>query len=199
MATISTFGTTKRKPLLDYEGHSYIKDRSTAEKIYWRCVRYSTQHCGSRLHTCIFTNNIVKPSTEHSCRFDGTVLELRKFDQQLIDRTKNTRETPNFIITNCIKGKVISLYLIFCEYISSSLEMSNQAVSRLPTRDNIKRRIRKIRSNNDYAVVPNDPNFILIPSVLCKTERDSQFLRCDTGPGMSLNVLVVICIYLCCA
>ena len=40
---------------------------------------------------------------------------------------------------------------------------------------------------------------ILIPSVLCKIERDSQFLRCDTGPGMSLNILVVICIYLCCA
>ena len=55
-----------------------------------------------------------------------------------------------------------------------------------------------MRSNNDYAAVPNDANFILISSVLCRTEGDSQFLRCDTGPGISLNVLVVICIYLCC-
>ena len=109
MATISTFGITKRKPLLDYEDHSYVKDRSTTEKLYWHCVRYSTQHCRSRLHTCIFTNNIAKPTTEHSSRFDGTVLELRRFDQQLIDRAKTTRGTPDIIITNCIKGKIISL------------------------------------------------------------------------------------------
>ena len=55
-----------------------------------------------------------------------------------------------------------------------------------------------MHSNNHYAAVSNDPNCILIPSVLCKTERDSQFLQCDTSPGISLNVLVVICIYLCC-
>ncbi|CAF1096383.1 unnamed protein product [Rotaria sordida] len=165
MITISTFGTTKRKPLLDYNGHSYVKDRSTTEKIYWRCSRYSTQHCRSRLHTCILTNNIVKPPTEHSCTFDGTTLELRKFDQQLIDRAKSTQEAPDMIVTNCIKG------------------MSDQAVSRLPIRDNIKRRIRKIRSKNDYTAVPNDPNFLSIPSALCKTQRNSQFLRSDTGPG----------------
>ena len=103
MATISTFRITKRKPLLDYKGHSYVKDRSTAEKIYWRCVRYSTQHCRSRLHTCIFTNNIVKPPTEHLCRFDGTVLELRKFDQQLIDRAKNTQETRTSLLLIVLK------------------------------------------------------------------------------------------------
>ena len=74
--------------------------------------------------------------------------------------------------------------------------MSDQAVSRLSTRDNIKRRIRKMRSNNDYAAVPNELNFILIPSVLCKSERDSQFLRCDTSPGISLNVLVIMYMYL---
>ncbi|CAF1509673.1 unnamed protein product [Rotaria sordida] len=165
MVTISTFGTTKRKPLLDYNGHSYVKDRSTTEKIYCRCSRYSIQHCRSRLHTCILTNNIVKPPTEHSCTFDGTTLELRKFDQQLIDRAKSTQEAPDMIVTNCIKG------------------MSDQAVSRLPIRDNIKRRIRKIRSKNDYTAVPNDPNFLSIPSALCKTQRNSQFLRSDTGPG----------------
>ncbi|CAF3516011.1 unnamed protein product, partial [Rotaria sp. Silwood2] len=161
MAIISTFGTTKRKPLLDYNGFSYVKDRSTTEKIYWRCSRYSTQHCRSRLHTCIVTNNIVKPPTEHSCTFDGTTLELRKFHQQLIDRAKNTQEPPDIVITN--------------------LGMSDQAVSRLPIRDNVKRRIRKIRSKNDYTAVPNDPNFVSIPVALGKTKRDSQFLRSDTG------------------
>ena len=55
-----------------------------------------------------------------------------------------------------------------------------------------------MRSSNDYAAVPNDPNFILMSFVLCKTECDSQFLRCDTNPGICLNALVVICIYHCC-
>ena len=77
----------------------------------------------------------------------------------LLTAPRTHKKTLDIIITKCIKGKVISFYLIFCEYISFSLETSDQAVSRLPTRDNIKRRIRKIRSNNDYAAVPNDPNF----------------------------------------
>jgi hypothetical protein len=70
--------------------------------------------------------------------------------------------------------------------------MSDQAISRLPMRDNIKRRVRKIRSTNDYTAVPNDPNFLSIPSGLCETQRDSQFLRSDTGPGISHDTLVVL-------
>ena len=102
MTTISTFGTTK-KPLLKYAGHFYVKDWSTAEKTYWRCIKYSTQYCHSRLHTCLFTNNITKAPTKHSCTFDGTTLELRKFDQVFIDRAKNTQETLDTIITKCIR------------------------------------------------------------------------------------------------
>ena len=64
--------------------------------------------------------------------------------------------------------------------------MSDQAISRLPVRDHIKRRIRKIRAKNDYATVPNDPNFASIPLTLSSTRRASQFLRCDTGPGTLL-------------
>ena len=111
MATISIHGTTKQKPRLDYNGYSYIKDRSTIEKTYWRCINYSSQHCHSRLHTCVITNNIVKPPTEHTCKFHGTITEVRKFDEQLADRARNTQETPDIIITNCFKSKcAISLY-----------------------------------------------------------------------------------------
>ena len=41
---------------------------------------------------------------------------------------------------------------------------------------------KKMRSNNDYAARPNDANFILISSVLCRTEGDSD-------PGIFVNVL----------
>ncbi|CAF1271497.1 unnamed protein product [Adineta ricciae] len=55
MATISNCGTTKRKPRLDFDDHSYIVDRSKGEKTYWRCIKYSSDRSRSRLHTCNFT------------------------------------------------------------------------------------------------------------------------------------------------
>jgi len=122
MATISASGTTKQKPRLEYKGHFYVKDRSTSEKIYWRCIKFSTQHCRSRLHTCIFTNDIIKPPTDHSCRFDGTAVELHQFDERLANRAKNTQETPEIIINNCMRGKrnlaiIILKYIFFPRYV----------------------------------------------------------------------------------
>lgn len=69
--------------------------------------------------------------------------------------------------------------------------MSDQGITRLPCRDNIKRRIRKLRHNNEFTIAPNDPIFLSIPTTLCKTQLQDEFLRCDTGPGMSFNISVV--------
>ncbi len=106
MATISNSGTTKQKPRLDLNGYSYVMDRSTSVKTYWRCIKFYSHHCRSRLHTCIITNNIVKSPTDHTCTFDGTTLECRKFDDQIISRTLNTQEPPDTIITHCYKGRI---------------------------------------------------------------------------------------------
>jgi len=118
MATISINGTTKLKPRLDFDGHSYIKDRSTSRKTYWRCIKYSTDLCHSRLHTCNVTNDVVKAPTPHSCKTHGSTLELRNFDQQIIHRARNTQETPDMIVTNCYKGKKLKLWSPFlCKYL----------------------------------------------------------------------------------
>ncbi|CAF1250999.1 unnamed protein product [Adineta ricciae] len=61
--------------------------------------------------------------------------------------------------------------------------MSDPSIARLPVRDNIKRRIRLLRQNNQMVKEPNDPNFASVPIPLTKTIRNDQFLRCDTGPG----------------
>jgi len=42
-----------------------------------------------------------------------------------------------------------------------------------------------LRQNNQVVKEPNDPNFSSVPIPLTKTTREDQFLRCDTGPGMS--------------
>ena len=112
MATISNNGTTRQKPRLDVNGYSYIMDRSTSEKTYWRCIKSHSHHCHSRLHTCIITNNIIKPLTDHSCTFNGTTLEIRKFDQQISFRALNTQEKPDIIITHCYKGKIVRLSIV---------------------------------------------------------------------------------------
>ena len=61
MATISMSGTTKQKPCLYYKGHSYMKDRSTSTKTYWRCVNHLKDYCHSRrklLFTIDFWNTV---------------------------------------------------------------------------------------------------------------------------------------------
>lgn len=71
-----------------------------------------------------------------------------------------------------------NIYLIY-------LALSDHGIARLPSRDNIKRRIRMIRQNENVINPPNDPNFISVPTSLTKTVHNDLFLRCDTGPGMS--------------
>ena len=61
--------------------------------------------------------------------------------------------------------------------------LSDPVLTRLPSRDNIKR-IKKLRQGKNIAQAPNDPNFSAVPVHLSNTPRRDQFLRCDTGPGM---------------
>ena len=110
MFTICENGTTKQKPRLDHDGYSYVKDRTIGDKTYWRCIKYLSDSCRSRLHTCIITKTIVKLPSEHSCKFDATVHQLRDFSQQVSDRAINTQETPAAIITHCYKGMFCSLF-----------------------------------------------------------------------------------------
>jgi FLYWCH zinc finger domain len=185
MATISNNGTTKNKPRLDHDGYSYIMDRSTNEKTYWRCIKYSSDHCRSRLHTCILTNVIAKPPSEHTCKLDGTTMQLRVFNEHIANRAINTQETPETIITNCYKGKNAWWLLSNESFCLLLVDMSDPSIARLPVRENIKRRIRMLRQKNQVVKAPNDPNFSSVPTPLTTTLRNNQFLRCDTGPGMA--------------
>ena len=65
--------------------------------------------------------------------------------------------------------------------------MSDPAISRLPVRDYIKRRVRILRQKNQVVKELNDPNFASVPTPLTETIHGNQFLRCDTGPGTLSN------------
>lgn len=105
MFTITQNGTTKQRPRLDLDGYSYVKDRTADEKIYWRYIKYKSDQCHSRLHTCLESRTILKQPTVHICKFDATQTQVRLFSQQVADRALTTQETPDTIITNCYKGK----------------------------------------------------------------------------------------------
>ena len=105
MFTISQSGTCKQRPRLDFDGFSYVRDRITSEKIYWRCIKYKSNHCHARLHTCLESRTILKHSGENIYKFDATEHQIRQFSQQVADRTCNTEETSDAIVTNCYKGE----------------------------------------------------------------------------------------------
>ena len=64
-----------------------------------------------------------------------------------------------------------------------TLELSDPLLARLPVRDNIKRRIRMLRENNQIVKEPSNPQFQSVPTQLTLNHRQEQFLHCDTGPG----------------
>ena len=79
MFTVSQNSTSKQRPRLDLGGFSYVKDRTTNEKIYWRYIKYKSDHCHARLHTCLESTTILKQSDEHTCKFDATENQMRLF------------------------------------------------------------------------------------------------------------------------
>jgi hypothetical protein len=105
MIAISENGTSKQRPRLDLDGFSYVKDRTTNEKIYWRCIKYKSDNCHARLHTCLESTTILKQPTEHSCKINATESQIRLFSQQVADRALNTQETPETILSTCYKGR----------------------------------------------------------------------------------------------
>ena len=60
--------------------------------------------------------------------------------------------------------------------------MSDPSIARLPVRENIKRRIRILRQNNQLVKEPNE---------LSLTHRKERFLCSDTGPGKTKNKIIM--------
>ena len=164
--------TTKGRPLMILDGLLYIQDRRTDTKTYWRCENHKTFNCHFRIHTCneSVTETHVKILKQHgnhatSCKKDLIKLSLRRFHEDIADRAKNTQETTDIVLTQCIS------------------KLPDPARIRLPPLDHIKRTILQHRKKIDLPQVPSDIDFPTAPSVLQLTRRNDTFSRIDTGPG----------------
>ncbi|CAF3355465.1 unnamed protein product [Rotaria sp. Silwood2] len=177
MCTPVEFTNTKRgRPLMIIDGYSYVQDSRTNDKTYWRCENHKTFNCHYRIHTCnstITTTHvkILKQNGNHttSCNRDQIKISLRKFRENFVDRTHNTQESTDTVLSQCIS------------------QLSDVARIRLPPLDHVKRTIHKQRKKNDLPQVPNDVNFPNIPAVLQTTKRNDIFLRIDTGPDKNTH------------
>jgi hypothetical protein len=74
--------------------------------------------------------------------------------------------------------------------------MLDPSIARLPVRENIKRRIRMLRQNNQLVKEPSDPQFPSVPNELTLTHRKEIFLRSDTGPGTTKSSMIILTIAL---
>ncbi|CAF4844442.1 unnamed protein product, partial [Rotaria sp. Silwood2] len=105
MCTPVEFTITKRgRPLMIIDGYSYVQDRRTDDKTYWRCENHKTFNWHYRIHTCnstITTTHvkILKQNGNHttSCNRDQIKISLRKFRENLVDRTHNTQESTDTV------------------------------------------------------------------------------------------------------
>ncbi|CAF3889741.1 unnamed protein product, partial [Rotaria sp. Silwood1] len=173
MSTSVEFTTSaKGRPLMVLDGYSYIRDRQTDEKTYWRCENHKKLNCHYRIHTCNFTTNtthanILKRNGVHttSCHRDPIKISLRKFHEDLVDRAKNTQESTDTVLSKCLT------------------QLSTPARLRLPPLDHVKRTVRQHRKENNLPNIPNDVDFPSVPTILQFTKRNEIFLRIDTGPG----------------
>ncbi|CAF2528246.1 unnamed protein product [Rotaria sp. Silwood2] len=110
MCTPVEFTITKRgRPLMIIDGYSYVQDRRTDDKTYWRCENHKTFNWHYRIHTCnstITTTHvkILKQNGNHttSCNRDQIKISLRKFRENLVDRTHNTQESTDTVLSQCI-------------------------------------------------------------------------------------------------
>ncbi len=164
--------TTKGRPLMILDGYLYNQDRRTDTKTYWRCENHKTYNCHYRIHTCNSTSTktnamILKQNATHatSCNRDPMKISLHKFREDFVDRAKNTQETTDTVLSQCIS------------------KLSDSARIRLPPLDHVKRTIQQHRKKIDLPQVPNHVDFASVPMMLQITKRNDNFLRIDTGPG----------------
>ena len=112
--------TQRNKPLLLCNGFSYTIDRTTDEKIYWKCEFAQKFKCKGRLHSNSFMTIILHETNNHSPVGNVVASEIRIFEEKIRDRAINYNESTQTVIDNCL------------------INLSDNAVARIPKFKHIK-------------------------------------------------------------
>jgi hypothetical protein len=120
MSTFLLSKTQKNKPLLLCNGFSYTIDKSTDEKIYWKCEFARKFKCKGRLHSDNLMTIVLHETNNHSHPGSALSSEIRIFEEKIRDRAVNYNESTQTVIDNCL------------------INLSDNAVARIPNFKHIK-------------------------------------------------------------
>ncbi|KAB0801401.1 hypothetical protein PPYR_01533 [Photinus pyralis] len=153
----------KGKSKLFFESFLFIKDKQVDTKIYWKCEHSKKMKCKARVIT---VNNFVSSSNnDHNHNADAAQLEANKVMQKIKEDAENTRDTPQFIVSQASAG------------------LGNAVAAKLPTVNNIKRTIRNVRVRENVApAIPRHREEIIFPEEFTITTNGELFLLHDSGP-----------------
>jgi len=91
--------TNKGKPLLNFNGYSYIIERRSELKTIWRCTKYTSEKCRGRAHTV--DTKIVKINEDLEHAPDHSSTGVRLSNEKLKKSAKETSLTTREVVTNC--------------------------------------------------------------------------------------------------
>ncbi|CAF3766473.1 unnamed protein product [Rotaria sp. Silwood1] len=93
MSTFTTSSTPRNKSLLLSKGFSYIIDKVTIDKTYWKCEHARKPKCKGRVHSNYINSILLNENDKHNHNDNGVSIEIRIFYKKKVrDRAINSNE-----------------------------------------------------------------------------------------------------------
>ncbi|CAF3518795.1 unnamed protein product, partial [Rotaria socialis] len=121
--------------------------------------------CKGRVHTNNINTILLHENDSHNHNGSAVSTEIRLLEEKVRDRAMNCNEATQTVIDICL------------------VNLSDNAIARLPNFKHVKRTIRNRRGQNGLPKIPHDKTFDQIPDQLSTTKRITVFLRYDSGSG----------------
>ena len=152
----------KGKPMLKIDCFLFVKDKQVDTKIYWKCNKFAS-YCKSRAITN--DGEVIKEPREHNHSGDAVNVEVRSFMKRVKNDAKETRDSPQYIIS------------------TAASQLSESAAQALPAISSIKRTIHNVRQKERTGLAnPIHRREIALTNEQTKTNKGEQFLLYDSGP-----------------
>ncbi|CAF1571339.1 unnamed protein product, partial [Rotaria sordida] len=89
MAKFTLSTTQKNKSVLLPKGFSYIIDKTTIDKTYWKCEHARKLKCKGRVHTDYINTTLLYENDNHNHSDNEVSIEIRIFEGKVRDRVIN--------------------------------------------------------------------------------------------------------------
>lgn len=151
----------KGKPKIVKDGYLYNRDKVLNNKTFWKCEKFAVFKCRARLHTV--NENIVKFLGDHNHAADVAGVKARQVVNSVKQQAANTQESCQQLVSTAVVG------------------VSSAVAARLPSKNTMKRTIRRIRQHEPTRANPTSLDDFDVPDELKTTCTGTDFLLFDSG------------------